>query len=42
MLAETPLWFSLLASLRCFGTVDLQHKGEFNGAQQSGLEMSAL
>jgi len=38
MLTETPLWFSL----RCFGIGDLQHKGEFNGAQQGGSETSAL
>lgn len=42
MLTETPLWFSLLACLRCFGMVNLQHKSEFNGAQQGGSEASAL
>lgn len=33
MLTETPLWLSLLACLRCFGVMDLEHKGGFNGAQ---------
>lgn len=41
-MTATPLWFSLLACISWFGMVDLQHKGEFNGAQQDGSEMSAF
>lgn len=41
-MTATPLWFSLLARLCLFGVVDLQHKGEFNGAQQGGSEIPAF